>query len=384
MYGAISAVKLLFSAWVLTHLRIRLGRLLNKNETRFLERYVNADIVISCGGGFLNDYSVRSLINNLVKISLSTVLRKPTVIYGQSIGPFQRRLWAIITAQVLKRVDMILIREEISRELLKNLGVDKPRVFLTADAAFTLCPVDKKSVLKLMLREKIDPEDRPLVGITVRKWFFPKSNRPLDEYENYLYTIGRVIDYIVDRMDATIILLPQVTVHPNDDDRFAATKLCQLVKHPEHVRNLVTDFSPQEIKGIIGELDLFIGTRMHSNIFALAMRVPTVAISYEHKTEGIMSMLGLQRYVIPIDKLRFEDIIAKVDDAWENREKLREDLLPKIKKMQANALLNARLVKEFVLANAKALTRANPDIRYINTITKHKPLRPSRKTRMVK
>ena len=49
----------------------------------------------------------------------------------------------------------------------------------------------------------------------------------------------------------------------------------------------------------IAELDYLVGNRFHSVIFALAARVPCIAIGYEHKTHGIMRDLSLDGWVLP-------------------------------------------------------------------------------------
>ena len=42
---------------------------------------------------------------------------------------------------------------------------------------------------------------------------------------------------------------------------------------------------------------------MHSNIFALSETVPVIAIGYLHKTRGIASMLGMDRWVLDIQTI---------------------------------------------------------------------------------
>ena len=53
----------------------------------------------------------------------------------------------------------------------------------------------------------------------------------------------------------------------------------------------------------IADLDYLVGTRFHSVIFALAARVPCIAIGYEHKTRGIMRDLSLDGWVLPAQGL---------------------------------------------------------------------------------
>lgn len=77
-------------------------------------------------------------------------------------------------------------------------------------------------------------------------------------------------------------------------------------------------------------MSYFIGTRMHSNIFALSSGIKTLAISYEPKTEGIMKDLGLSEYVIKIENVnsrilneKFNKLIS--DDNYQK--KLNESLI---------------------------------------------------------
>jgi colanic acid/amylovoran biosynthesis protein len=56
---------------------------------------------------------------------------------------------------------------------------------------------------------------------------------------------------------------------------------------------------------------MVIGMRYHSNIFAAKMKVPFVAIAYEEKMRGFMVESGLSEYMITIDELDIENLLAK-------------------------------------------------------------------------
>ena len=77
-------------------------------------------------------------------------------------------------------------------------------------------------------------------------------------------------------------------------------------------------------------MDYFVGTRMHSNIFATSMAVPTTAIAYEKKTNGIMETVGLQNYVVEINDITAEELYNKVEDMIINEKKIRIQLSSKI------------------------------------------------------
>jgi colanic acid/amylovoran biosynthesis protein len=66
---------------------------------------------------------------------------------------------------------------------------------------------------------------------------------------------------------------------------------------------------------------------MHSNIFALSEGVPVIAIGYQHKTRGIAEMAGMGDWVIEIQAVDETLLVARMEALWEQRLKIREQLL---------------------------------------------------------
>lgn len=120
------------------------------------------------------------------------------------------------------------------------------------------------------------------------------------------------------------------------------------IRSKVNIRVLTKDYSLEELKGIIGQMDLFIGTRMHSNILALSMRVPTIAISCQRKTEGIMSMLRLTEYVLDIATITFDDMVSMIERVWNNQQAIAGFLKQRAEKAEELALCNAKLVKDVI------------------------------------
>jgi colanic acid/amylovoran biosynthesis protein len=87
-------------------------------------------------------------------------------------------------------------------------------------------------------------------------------------------------------------------------------------------------------------MDLFLGTRLHSNIFALTEGVPVVAIGYQYKTRGVMRMLGLEPWVLDIEEVEPQELAALLERAWEDRTEIRARLaeaLPVLRDMASQA-----------------------------------------------
>jgi colanic acid/amylovoran biosynthesis protein len=65
-----------------------------------------------------------------------------------------------------------------------------------------------------------------------------------------------------------------------------------------------------------------IGTRLHSVIFSLVGGAPAIAISYNHKVDGIMGMLGLEKYVLDISMMEISVANAMIRNVLAEEERV--------------------------------------------------------------
>lgn len=340
----IQAFKLLLKACKY-YLSARIRVPLNPSEREITDAYRQSDIILSCGGGFLGGYN-RDSILQLYNIYFGKLINKPVIIYGQSIEPFGYWVLSVLTKFVLNRVDLITVREKVTLEYLRSLNL-KPPIMLTADASFLVDSIDSGRAVKLLEEEGIYGGNT-LVGMTVRNWTFPGRSDYQARFENYLNVMVKVIEYVITTLNCVVVLFPQTISYPKDDDRIVSVTVKERVseEYKDKVKVLTKDYDIEELKGMCGQMALFIGTRMHSNILAASMGVPTVAISYENKTPGIMDMLGLQEYVVDISSVTTDGVIAKVNEAWQQRAKLKVLLSSRIDEVKNLAYYNAKLVKD--------------------------------------
>lgn len=301
--------------------------LLPERKRQAIRAMEDADYVLSCGGAFLDDSSP-SFILNLLEIQLASILGKPVVLVSQSIGPF-RRSWARHLARfILKNVDYVLPRETWSeRYVVEQLGIPKQRVRLVPDLAFDAPRVEKSIALEFLARFNVDTS-KPLVGMTVLKWSYPGCGNPAEMHKRYTAAMARFCDYVIDKYGADIIFIPQYVRGPEmgKDDMDVAVEVRDQIRNQTHVHLLPREFAPDAVKGIIGCMSVFVGTRMHSNIFALSQFIPTMAISYLPKTTYIMEALGLSDYVIDITEVDITKLMGLFDRLWANRSSLTTQL----------------------------------------------------------
>lgn len=271
---------------------------LPKHLHRLVHLYRDADLIIPVGGGYIRGNSgfvgTGLLFFTIYPLILASIIHKPTVAYTQSVGPFGNGFQKMIAKFALKRIEGIVVREGISLALLREWGICE-RVMFSVDGAFSF-----KSKNAMSLREELGlSKERLLVGVTVRSWL------PDEAQMLYEKSIAKVCDFIIKKYSANIVIIPQVTVSNHlDDDRECGRRVYDYVQHKFGIHLLTKEYDHHAIKSMYGELDYLIGTRFHSVIFSITSYVPSIAIAYEYKTRGIMSDLGLEGWIIDIEKVQ--------------------------------------------------------------------------------
>jgi colanic acid/amylovoran biosynthesis protein len=246
------------------------------------------------------------LIFILHPIIFASIIKKITIGYSQSVGPFGNRFQEFMARYTVSKMNAIVVREKISENILNKWGITK-NVYLSVDSGFMFKPeIDSKLKHKLGI-----PEDKKIVGVTVRSWL---SDEMQEKYEK---DIAFLCDYVSEKFDFFVVFIPQVTVeNHNDDDRLSSRRVISYMNNKDKVIMLNDKFDHNVIKSIYGSLDYLIGTRFHSVIFALTSMVPSIAIQYEHKTRGIMRDLNLEKWVIDIDKTDKNELVKMFDDLY--------------------------------------------------------------------
>lgn len=282
---------------------------LPRNTRNIANEYLESDLFVPVGGGYLKakkgileNVNILLLLNPII---IGILLKKPIILYTQSIGPFATTFQEWITRVVLNKTQHIFVREDYTIATLERIGVRTNLVTRTTDAGF-LFESDKEICLSDYLKNNDPLKLKPLVGITVRKWLKQKEQ---DKFEKEM---ALFIDVITKERDVCIIFIPQVTstVH-NDDDRDVATRIVNLVANKQDVINCTGNYDHYELKKLYSSLDYLVGTRFHSVIFSLTSYVPVLVIEYEYKAGGIMKDLGLSEWVISMEKVTKDNLYEK-------------------------------------------------------------------------
>jgi polysaccharide pyruvyl transferase CsaB len=281
-----------------------------------------ADLFISGGGSLLQDVTGSFSVPYYLGLAwLARLQGTKTVYYAQGAGPLNKKWSQLLTAFSLNRFELLGVRDQGSKKMLQEIGVKK-EIELTVDPVFAL--YDPLNNLKQQIKGKIE------VGISVRPWSV-----------DYISELAAALNQFAEGKNIKFNIFP---MHQGADDKIslalknklkAETEIFELPAVPEEA---VKDFS---------QLDLFVGVRLHSLIFALINQIPLLALSYDPKIEGLLKEIDY----LPLIKLK--DLEAsRVEEELENifaeryslRKKIKEFL--KLKKAEAEDF--AELVLEEV------------------------------------
>ena len=275
------------------------------SHKEFLGQISKGDICLSIGG---DNYCY----NGVDRLGYyNRMLQKKgakTVLWGCSIEPSVLK-GAVI--EDLKSYDLITVRESLSYEGLKNVGI-ADNLLLCPDPAFQL------DTMEVNLPEGFDKSNT--IGINVSPLVSTCGNLVM---ENYL----ELIKYILEDSSNKILLIPHV-IKEETDDRETLRFLMEQFAGNERIK-MLDDSNCMALKGTISKCRLFVGARTHATIAAYSTCVPTLAVGYSVKARGIArDIFGTEEnYVVSVQNFTNKNDLKNAFQWLEQHEKDVERIL---------------------------------------------------------
>lgn len=277
-----------------------------------LLRYAfDADRVLVAGGGLFQDDDSRAKMPYwAARIALLRTLHARLIGHAIGAGPLahaESRLAARIACAALS---CISVRDRTAREALAACTT-RP-IEVVPDPAFMLNPAAGGAATRLLQGIGLEP-DRPLVAVTVRRWFHARGGfvpnvirfkagmglkRDDARFASLLDAIAEGVARIARRLGAGVLLLPGYNVgHEADDDacRLLARRLDGVAVRLARIED------PRLYQAVLGQASLVMASRMHPLILAAGMGIPIVALSYHPKFDGLFELLGLVARPLVLD-----------------------------------------------------------------------------------
>lgn len=248
------------------------------NIPRVISALKKSDLLLSGGGSLLQDTtSTRSLVYYLSVMNLAHMLGKPVMLYANGIGPVRKAANRSRVRKAVERAAAVTLRDHSSAQELREMGVQRSDLTVTADPVFRLTPADADRARELMAQTGL-PEGKDFVAVSVRDWEAAKS---------FPGGLAALCDHLRRSYDLEVLfLLMQPGV-----DRGMTEAVRREMEESSYV--LESPCTPREMMAVLGQAKLCLAMRLHTLIFAARMAVPTLGLVYDPKVASFLEELEL-------------------------------------------------------------------------------------------
>lgn len=320
---------------LLTSEKFKVKSVDRKSPFKVLKALNKTDLLISGGGSLLQDVtSKRSILYYLMIMWGAMFFRKPVFIYSQGIGPIKTGINRRLTACTLKKAKGIVVRDELSKDFLIEIGLKEDRIKVAADPVLRIPRVDLQEGLKILRTEGFVREaGKTVIGFAIKERDI--TSPFVDQLELAVKTLSL-------EKNCQIVLIP---FHFDED-----VAVINELKHRlgPLVYTIDNKYLTEEMLSIIGNMDLLAGVRLHSLIHAAIMGVKMIGISYDPKVNRFLSSIGLKAHSSTID-FHNEFFVEEVESLLKpSYEEVQEKVSKKVEKLVESLSVNEALIIEIL------------------------------------
>ncbi|MCB6365127.1 polysaccharide pyruvyl transferase CsaB [Intestinibacillus massiliensis] len=269
------------------------------NVPAVLHRFRRSALYINGGGSLMQDVtSTRSLHYYLYTLRAAKSMGCRVMMYGCGIGPINRPANRRAAAKAINRaVDLITLRDDLSRGELTRMGITRPDIRLSADPTIILEPTPRETVDLTLEALGIPPEGR-YIGFGLRNW------KGLD---GVLGEIAEAADYAYEKHG----LIPLFVPIEFPSDLYPAQRVAEKLHCPHYT---IDTRQPIEMTiGILSRMQAVVGIRLHSLMFSAGHGVPVIGMSYDIKVDGFLKYIG-SRTCIQLTDVTAEAMKPLIDE----------------------------------------------------------------------
>lgn len=291
-----------------------------------------SDLLISGGGSLLQDVTgALTIPYYLGVVAMAGMMGKPVMFYAQGIGPVHGRLGRALIRLIADRVDMITLRDAASGRLLREIGVHRPPVEITADPVFGIETGNPGDPAGIYHDLGVTPPQKPAAGIFIREW--PGGG-------GYKRAVAGLADWLSGQGREAVFIPMQFPA-----DTSPAREIAEMME----TRPLLVEkgLSFAQLMGLVSSMDIVIGMRLHALIIAAVCAVPMAGISYDPKVTDFLRQIG-QPVIENLETVTSEELIEQAEKVLAKRETVRGSLRAVREELRERALRNSRVAVELL------------------------------------
>lgn len=289
----------------------------------------------SYGDGFTGIYGAARNGVQVMRKQIVYWAGKPLFLLPQTFGKykFPFRKWS---KKIIRDAALAYARDDTAKM------VPGCNVKTTSDMAFLL-PYDKTLYSFDKGIKKIG------IGVSSLLWDKATGER-FNLKVDYRQFYHDLIAYLLDETEYQVHLIPHVVDKENYDAPENDCRSCDelVTMFPNKVIVAPAFDTALEAKSYIANMDLFMGSRMHSTIGAISSGVTTIPFSYAHKFESLYSKIGFE-YVLSAAKLSTEDALDQIKGWIDNPEPIKASGERAVERARHNVEMFQQDLKETLL-----------------------------------
>ncbi len=294
---------------------------INRYSIRSIIKHMSkSDALVFGGGSLLQDVtSKRSIYYYLFLILAAKVMHKKIVLLSQGIGPIIHKSNFKYASKILKKADIITVRDKMSMDILKLMNIEDSKVKFSADPVIGL---DFNNEAKL-------EKQKTRVCFTLRNW---KNVELTDE-----------ICKVVEKLHNNDIECVFICFYYNMDLPLLDELEEKLGNKAIFIKNRL---STQETMEIIKSVDLLVGIRLHALILSASANVPFIALSYDPKIEQFLQCLDLKIFanIDHSEKIDSEKLYDEIINKLNNKDIEKEKLIRNVSKLRESIQVNIDII----------------------------------------
>jgi len=330
--------------------------------------YCSSDVLIVC----MNEDDCVN--GNYLKFSpvyisfLAKTLHKLAIVYANSSTKTTNivwvwrlkstRFWKTLARYFLNNMDLVTTRDKSTFELYKSLAGSGIPIYFTGDVGLLLDPAIPSTVKRIMAREGIERNDGLLIGASITRRLllhsFPEYSESDKRYERGVAEIANVFDRLVTKYRSNIVFIPHsIEFYRNNDDRVVGYDILRKMNNKARFKVISNEFTPQELKGLMGQFDILVGDRIHALISALSMGVPCCALAYrsDRRPHNLVGRdFQQEEWIFEVDTFKADALLKLLINLISSSEEIRRSLPTITKGARRRAMLNGELLKTLLSA----------------------------------
>ncbi len=301
-------------------------RYLDAEQKRTVKLLQSARAAYVKGGGFMHSYggsaAPYTIYYTMFNIMLAQALGTDVYIMPNSFGPFRGLFVKSMLEKVIRKSKRCYCRESASAQnVLDSMGMKLP---IYPDMGFLLQKEDNGDISRASLQL---PSEKQVVAVTARPYRFPYQQNGPELYRNYLEAMRSFTQSLIDQGYYILFVEHTRAVREHESDISAIQAITAELTGTDFSALSNEHYTCRHLKAVYALCDYIVGTRFHSDIFAMAEGVPAIAISYEgHKSVGIMEDIGLPELCLPMDQVTAPLLLNRFSYLVQNQESVRAKL----------------------------------------------------------